>query len=95
MSIEFYWQLPASGDGRSIHKDHLTRGDHTPPITDHPVFARIDLRREGGHTCYDHPSQVARAAEITGFDGVLIPQTPASEKPLIVSGALAHEARGI
>ena len=95
MSIEFYWQLPASGDGRSIHKDHWTRGDHTPPITDRPVFARIDLRREGGHTWYDHLSQVARAAEITGFDGVLIPQTPAGEEPLIVSGALAREARGI
>jgi alkanesulfonate monooxygenase len=93
MSIEFFWQLPASGDGRAIHKDHWTRGDHTPPTTDRPVFARIDLRRDGGHTWYDHLSQVARAAEITGFDGVLIPQTPAGEEPIIVSGALAREAR--
>ena len=95
MSIEFFWQLPASGDGRSIHKDSWTRGDHTPPITDRPVFARTDVRRDGGHTWYDHLSQVARAAEITGFDGVLIPQTPAGEEPLIVSGALAREARRI
>jgi len=93
MSIEFFWQLPASGDGRSLHKDQWTRGDHTPPITDRPVFARIDVRRDGGHTWYDHLAQIARAAEITGFDGVLIPQTPAGEEPIIVSGALAREAR--
>ena len=57
------------------------------------MFARIDVRREGGHTWYDHLAQIARAAEITGFDGVLIPQTPAGEEPIIVSGALAREAR--
>ncbi len=93
MSIEFFWQLPASGDGRSIHKEHWNRGDHNPRITDRPVFARIDVRRDGGHTWYDHLSQIARAAEITGFDGVLIPQTPAGEDPWIVAGALARESR--
>ena len=93
MSIEFFWQLPASGDGRGIRKDQWTRGDYSPAIQDRPVFARTDVRRDGGHTWYDHLSQIARAAEITGFDGVLIPYTPAGEEPLIVSGALAREAR--
>jgi len=92
MSSEFFWQLPASGDGRALHPEHWTRGDHTP-AAERPVFARIDLRRDGGHTWYDHLGQIARAAEITGFDGVLIPQTPAGEEPLIVAGALAREAR--
>jgi alkanesulfonate monooxygenase len=92
MSIEFFWQLPASGDGRALHKEHWNRGDYTPPITNRPVFARTDVRRDG-YTWYDHLSQIARAAEITGFDGVLIPQTPAGEEPWIVSGALAREAR--
>ena len=92
MSIEFFWQLPASGDGRSIHKEHWNRGDYTPAITDRPVFARTDVRRDG-YTWYDHLAQIARAAEITGFDGVLIPQTPAGEEPWIVAGALAREAR--
>jgi alkanesulfonate monooxygenase len=93
MSIEFFWQLPAGGDGRSIHKEHWNRGDHNPHIADRPVFARIDVRRDGGHTWYDHLAQIARAAEITGFDGVLIPQTPAGEEPWIVAGALARESR--
>ena len=92
MSSEFFWQLPAGGDGRALHPQHWTRGDHAP-VADRPVFARIDLRRDGGHTWYDHLGQIARAAEITGFDGVLIPQTPAGEEPLIVAGALAREAR--
>ncbi|WP_194270200.1 LLM class flavin-dependent oxidoreductase [Candidatus Methylospira mobilis] len=92
MSIEFFWQLPTSGDGRSLRKEHWNRGDYTPPVTSRPVFARTDVRR-GGYTWYDHLAQIARAAEITGFDGVSIPQTPAGEEPWVVSGALAREAR--
>jgi len=92
MSIEFFWQLPASGDGRSLRKEYWNRGDYTPAFSNRPVFARTDVRRDG-YTWYDHLSQIARAAEITGFDGVSIPQTPGGEEPWVVSGALAREVR--
>lgn len=93
MSVQFFWQLPPDGDGRDFAREQWQRGDFTPPRGDRPVFARSDLRRDGGHTWFDYLAQVARAAEIAGFDGALIPQTPAGEEPLIVAGALAREAR--
>jgi len=30
MSIEFFWTLPASGDGRAIDNAQWNRGDYTP-----------------------------------------------------------------
>jgi alkanesulfonate monooxygenase len=92
MTTEFFWHLPADGDGRAIRNEQWTRGDYTPAITQRPVFARTDVRRDG-YTWFDHLTQIARAAELTGFDGALIPQTPAGEEPWIVAGALAREVR--
>lgn len=92
MTIEFLWQLPASGDGRSPRQEQWTRGDYTPAIEHRPVFARTDVRRDG-YTWYDHLAQVARAAELSGFNGVLIPQTPAGEEPWIVAGAIARDVK--
>lgn len=92
MTIEFLWQLPASGDGRALRQEQWTRGDYTPAIQHRPVFARTDVRRDG-YTWYDHLAQVARAAELSGFNGVLIPQTPAGEEPWIVAGAVAREVK--
>lgn len=89
MSIEFFWTLPAGGDGRAIGNGQWNRGDYT---TLRNSFARTDARRDG-YTYYDHLAQIARAAELTGFNGVLIPQTAAGEEPWIVAGALAREAR--
>ncbi len=93
MSIQFFWQLPADGDGRSFSRAQWHRGDFTPATDERPVFARSDLRHGGGYTWFDYLSQVARAADIGGFDGVLIPQTPAGEEPLIVAGGLTREVK--
>jgi len=89
MSIEFFWTLPAGGDGRGIGNEQWNRGDYTALRNS---FARTDARRDG-YTYYDHLAQIARAAELTGFSGVFIPQTAAGEEPWIVAGALAREAR--
>jgi len=92
MTTQFFWHLPADGDGRGIRNQERTRGDYSPAVTQRPVFARTDVRRDG-YTWFDHLVQIARAAELTGFDGVLIPQTPAGEEPWIVAGSLAREIR--
>ncbi len=93
MSIQFIWQLPVDGDGRSFSREQWHRGDFTPASGDAPVFARSDLRHGGGYTWFDYLSQVARAAEIGGFDAVLIPQSAAGEEPLIVAGGLTREIK--
>jgi alkanesulfonate monooxygenase len=90
MSLEFFWRLPVSGDGRSSRADRWNRGDHHRVNTHQNDFARTGLGRDG-YTYYDHLSQIARAAELTGFTGLSIPQHAAGEEPLIVAGALARE----
>lgn len=90
MSLEVFWTLPTQGDGRSISSINWHRGDYSRQRTKPHPFARTGVQRDG-YTYYDLLLQVARAAELTGFDGVWIPESPAGEDPLIVAGSLARE----
>lgn len=92
MAIQFFWRLPVGGDGRMPSPDHWTRGDYGNVRRLHESFARTGVRGTG-LTYFDQLVQIARAAELTGFDGVHIPQSPSGEEPLIVAGALAREVR--
>ncbi|MFV3130930.1 LLM class flavin-dependent oxidoreductase [Niveispirillum sp. KHB5.9] len=92
MTTEFYWRLPPQGDGRAADRQDWNRGDYTPATGHRHDYARTGTRRDG-FTYYDLLVQVARAAELAGFDGLSIPQTAAGEEPLIVAGALAREIR--
>jgi alkanesulfonate monooxygenase len=92
MSVDIYWRLPLSGDGRSFRPDAWNRGDYSPHRSAPHPFARTGNQRDG-YTYYDHLSQIARAAELTRFDGVWLPYSAGGEDPLIVAGALAREAR--
>jgi alkanesulfonate monooxygenase len=92
MTTEVIWRLPLHGDGRAIGADQWNRGDYSPDRRQPHKFARTGAQRDG-YTYYDHLSQIARAAELTGFDGLWIPQSPAGEEPLVVAGSLAREAR--
>src|SRR5690606_12105039 len=57
-------------------------------------FSRLGLERDG-YTYYDLLLQIARAAEINGFNGLFIPQSNNGEEPQIVAGALARETKRI
>jgi len=92
MSTQFFWCLPVAGDGRALSPAHWTRGDHGGVHPIRHAFSRTGLRGTG-LTYYDQLLQIARAAELTGFDGVHIPQSPAGEEPLVVAGSLAREVR--
>lgn len=94
MSIEFIWRLPVAGDGRSSHSDEWNRGDYKNPGNHRNHFSRLGLQRDG-YTYYDLLAQIARAAEINGFDSVFIPQSSNGEEPQIVAGALARETKRI
>lgn len=84
---EFYWQLPAAGDNRSGAFDQLSR--NTRPT---PNATIRDLRRDRFNN-FDYLSQVARAAELAGFDGLSIPDDAEGEPSWIVAGAIAREVR--
>jgi alkanesulfonate monooxygenase len=92
MATEVFWRLPVDGDGRALSSRNWTRGDYAAVEPVPNKFARTGGQREG-HNYFDHLSQIARAAELSGFEGLWIPQSPAGEEPQVVASALAREAR--
>ncbi|QBQ98877.1 LLM class flavin-dependent oxidoreductase [Paraburkholderia pallida] len=90
MAVEFLWRLPMHGDGRRAHDLHTRgewnrqRGARVAPKIDSDDFGYID-----------YLSQVARAADIVGFHGALIPIFRFTEEPWVVAAALARETRNL
>jgi alkanesulfonate monooxygenase len=84
---EFYWQLPAAGDNRSSAFDQLSAKPRPTPNA-----SLSDLRRDRFNN-FDYLAQIARAAELAGFDGLSIPDDAAGESSWIVAGAIAREVR--
>ncbi|HUD29630.1 MAG TPA: LLM class flavin-dependent oxidoreductase [Novosphingobium sp.] len=86
MALSFYWTLSttATSDRR---RAEWADGDR--PWT--PARDAGSRRLQINH--YDYLTQVARAAELTGFDGLVIPDEPEGEEPWIVTGALLRETR--
>lgn len=87
-----FWTLPTSGDGRSALRKNWSRGDFNRSGR-RSFAASLTDDRADRFNYYDHLAQVARAAEVATFDGVLIPWDPAGEEPWIVAASLAREAR--
>jgi alkanesulfonate monooxygenase len=52
---------------------------------------RVTDDRRGRFTAFDEYVQVARAAELAGFDGVVVPYDPAGEESWVLATALARE----
>ncbi|ESQ80380.1 LLM class flavin-dependent oxidoreductase [Asticcacaulis sp. YBE204] len=91
MALEIFWQLPVNGDGRTADRSQWNRGDYQNAPSRAWRFDRAHGHEEVSY--YDYLVQVARAAELGGFDGVIIPQTDEGEEPLIVAGAIARDVR--
>lgn len=86
MSIEFLWRLPVHGDGRNAHDQH-TRGEWNA----RPGHRVAPRREDDGFSYIDYLAQVARAADINNFHGVLIPIFRHTEEPWVIASALARE----
>jgi alkanesulfonate monooxygenase len=92
MSVEFFWRIPTHGDGRLPGSKNWNRGDWKP--TKASSIAPGPQGGVAGSFGYiDYMAQVAKACEIAGFDGVLVPSSLPSDEPLIVAAALARETR--
>ncbi|MBB3257247.1 alkanesulfonate monooxygenase [Paraburkholderia bannensis] len=90
MAVEFLWRLPMHGDGRRAHDLH-TRGEWN-----RQQGARVAPKIDSDDFGYiDYLSQVARAADIVGFHGALIPIFRFTEEPWVVAAALARETRNL
>ncbi|MFT4046972.1 MAG: LLM class flavin-dependent oxidoreductase [Solimonas sp.] len=88
---EFFWRLPLGSDGPDIASDKNNRGP-VPYRAGNIAPGRLPNGEPDGFTYYDYIAQVARAAELSGFEGALLPTGP---EPWIAAAALARETRRI
>ena len=92
MSIDVFWRITTHGEPSSHRSRRPFRGDW---------FPGDDGRREpglagggdDGFTQIDYLAEVARAAEISGFQGGLLPSFPMTDEPWAISAFLARETR--
>ncbi|MFJ4373260.1 LLM class flavin-dependent oxidoreductase [Pseudomonas japonica] len=91
MSIEFFTRLPLHGETQFLPGDPRNRGDwHAGGES----TGAVSGFRVGDHFTYiDYLGQIARAAEINGFGGVLMVNAPYGEEPWTVCSLLARETR--
>lgn len=92
MSIEFLWQLPTGGDGRHGDAGLYQRGERQPGERA-PFSAGVSDPRGNRFNYFDHLHQVARAADIAGFDGLQIRHDTDGDESWIVAGYLGRSTR--
>ena len=92
MTVEFIWQLPTSGDGRYGDAKPSRRGernaDSRPPFTE-----GVSDPRGKRFNFLDYLHQIARAADLAGFDGIQIQNDLEGDESWIVAGYLARASR--
>ena len=94
MTTEFIWQLPTGGDGRYGEAARARRGERDA-LSGSPYSDGVSDPRGRRFNYYDYLHQVARAAELSGFDGVRISHDLQGEESWIVAGYVARGTRRI
>ncbi|MFT3922023.1 MAG: LLM class flavin-dependent oxidoreductase [Myxococcales bacterium] len=87
--VQFHWRIPIHGCKGDLSKGGYTRGSWGPAREGNltPGYARGE---SDGVPYHDYMLEVARAAEVSGFDGALIPSFPDSEDPWVIASAIAR-----
>lgn len=93
MPIEFFSRLPLHGETEYLHGDARNRGDWSPAPDEEKTGAVSSFEIGDDFTYIDYLSQVARAAEINKFGGVLMVNAPTGEEPWTVCSLLARETK--
>jgi len=83
--VQFHWRLPTHGDRADVALPNDTRGDWTPLAPGHQAPGVLDPS-----PYHEHLLEIARAAEIAGFDGALIPSFPHTDDPWVIASAIAR-----
>ena len=92
MTTEFIWQLPTGGDGRYGEASPSRRGERSAQGRA-PFTAGVSDPRGAAFNYFDYLHQVARAADLAGFDGLQIRQTADGDDAWIVAGYVARGTR--
>ncbi len=91
MSIEFFTRLPLHGETQFLPGDPRNRGDWSNNPASTGAVSTFDA--EDDFTYIDYLAQIARAAEINRFGGVLMVNAPGGEEPWTVCSLLVRETR--
>ena len=92
MTVDIYWRIGMEGDLASLRRPRHNRGDFDP-IGPDSITPGLRGGGNDGYRYIDHMAQVAKAAEISGFCGGLLPSFPITDDPWMVSAALARETK--
>lgn len=94
MTIEFIWQLPTSGDGRYAAPGITRRGERNAGAPS-PLQAGVSDPRGARppFNYFDYLHQIARAADLSGFNGIRIRHDTQGDESWIVAGYLARSTR--
>jgi alkanesulfonate monooxygenase len=90
MSSEYFWHLPTASDARYGDAASRRRGERTAA---NRFTAGISDPRGDRFNYLDYLRQVARAADLTGFDGIHIGNDPEGDESWIVAGHVARATR--
>jgi len=90
MTIDVFWRIPTHGEPSSHRNRTPHRGDWFPGDD-----AKSKPGSVGGRATessyIDYVAEIAHAAEISGFQGGLIPSFPMTDEPWVISSLLARE----
>jgi alkanesulfonate monooxygenase len=88
---QFHWRLPMHGD-RAVAGASVSRGDWSPlragnqtPGLQHGASDAVPY--------HDHLLEIAKAVELAGFDGALIPSFPNTDDPWVAASSIARATR--
>lgn len=92
MTVNFIWNLPPAGDGRYGEAAARRRGER---VDSHslPLSPGVTDPRGDRFNYFDYLHQIARAAELSGFDAALIPNETDGDDSWIVAGYVARGTR--
>jgi alkanesulfonate monooxygenase len=91
MTIDIFWRIPTHGEPSSHRSRKPWRGDWFPGNDN---LTKPGLSGgEDGTSYIDYLAEIARAAEISGFQGGLIPSFPSTDEPWVISAFLARETK--
>jgi alkanesulfonate monooxygenase len=90
MTIDIFWRIPTHGEPSSHRSKTPHRGDWFPG-NDQRRQSGLAGSGNDGFNYIDYLAEIAHAAEISGFQGGLIPSFPMTDEPWVISAALARE----
>ena len=92
MTIDIFWRIPTHGEPSSHRHRTPHRGDWFPG-DDAQRKPGLAGSGDDGFSYIDYLAEIAHAAEISGFQGGLIPSFPMTDEPWVISSVLARETK--